>query len=108
VATTLAELEKRLQTLEAEVASLRKELVNGSLPAEASAGGVVRRSQAQASPAAPGASLNAIYQEMGIAGEAPGIDKLRALLAAQGVHPGDEVVRQEIAAMRDQEEENGE
>jgi uncharacterized protein (DUF433 family) len=43
-------------------------------------------------------------QEMQAAEEAPGIEKLRALLTAHGVYPGDEIVRQEIAAMGQQEE----
>jgi hypothetical protein len=42
---------------------------------------------------------------MEISAEAPGIEQLRALLAAQGVHPGDEIVRREIAGMRQQEED---
>jgi hypothetical protein len=42
---------------------------------------------------------------MGITGEAPGIEKLRTMLAAEGILPGDEGIRQAIAAMGDQEEE---
>jgi hypothetical protein len=108
MATTLAELEQRLRALEAEVAALREEMVNGSSGTEPPALTVVRRSPSPASPRALDAGIQAVYHEMGISRAAPGIEQLRALLAAQGVLPGDEVVRQEIAAMRDQEEEKDE
>jgi hypothetical protein len=97
MATTLADLEQRVQALEAEVSSLRQALVNGSsrtMPGAAD------------SPEATAARLNAVFQEMGIVGEAPGIEKLRAMLAAHGIHPGDEDIRREIAGMRDQEVED--
>jgi hypothetical protein len=100
VATTLAELEERLQALEAEMASLR-ELIQGYAPTERH---TRRLREDKANPAALEVSHTAVYQKMGISGEAPGMQQLRALLAAHGVHPGDEIVRQEIAAMRQQEE----
>jgi len=107
VATTLAELEQRLQALEEEVASLR-ELVLGSSPSPTPAEHQAPRNKAKGSPTELEATLQTAYQKMGISGEAPGIENLRALLVAQGVPPGDEIVRQEIAAMRQQEEEPGE
>jgi hypothetical protein len=99
MAITLTELEERLQALEAQMASLR-ELVRGSAPRESEAR---RPGESGASPTEAEHSLAVVYQQMGIGGEAPGIEQLRALLAAQGVHPGDEVIRQEIAGMRQQE-----
>jgi hypothetical protein len=93
MATTLAELEQRLQVLEQEVVSLRK-LIQSSLPTQ--------------TPAEREAALHDLYQRMGISGEAPGIENLRALLVAEGVLPGDEIVRQVIAAMRPDEEQGGE
>jgi hypothetical protein len=104
MATTIAELEQRLRKLETEVAALHEVVVNGSLPTPSSATSRAQRSQSPPSSVAGEASLDAVYQEMGISGEAPGIEQLRNLLAAHGVYPGDDVVRQEIAAMRDQEE----
>jgi hypothetical protein len=105
VATTLAELEQRLQVLEEEVASLR-EFVKGSSPTETPGGHEARRPrEAEARPTDGEVTTAAVHQRTGISGEAPGLEQLRALLAAHGVHPGDEVVRQEIAAMREQAEE---
>jgi flagellar motility protein MotE (MotC chaperone) len=100
VATTLAELEERLQALEEEMASLRERL-QGLARTECQ----TRRRESGASPVEPEDSLTGLYQKMGISGEAPGMEQLRALLAAQDVHPGDEIVRQEITAMRQQEED---
>jgi hypothetical protein len=97
MATTLSELEQRLQALEAEVAALRQKIASAG-------GGATQPGAAGADPAARNAELDAIYQRMGISGEAPGIEKLRAMLAAEGVLPGDEVVQQVIAAMHDDEE----
>jgi hypothetical protein len=105
VATTLTELEQRVQALEAAVASLRAELVNGSFPRAASVPGAGQGCPYEDDPEARKAYLDALFQKMGITGEAPGIEKLRAMFAAEGIHPGDEDIRQHIAAMRDQEEE---
>jgi hypothetical protein len=108
VATSLAELEQRLQALEQEVASLRKLVQGSSLTQTPAERDTQRLLLAKANPADVEVTLTEVYQKMGISGEAPGIEKLRALLAAQGVHPGDEIVRREIAAMRAQEEEEDE
>jgi hypothetical protein len=105
VATTLTELEQRVQALEAAVASLRAELANGSGPRAASVPGAVRKYPSEDDPEARNAHLEAVFDKMGITGEAPSIEKLRAMLAAEGIYPGDEGIRQHIAAMRDQEEE---
>jgi flagellar motility protein MotE (MotC chaperone) len=101
MATPLAELEERLQALEEEMASLR-ELVQGYAATEHA---TRRLGESRANPAELQDALAAVYQKMGISGEAPGMQQLRALLAAHGVHPGDEIVRQEIATMRQQEED---
>jgi hypothetical protein len=106
VATTLAQLEQRVQALEAAVAALREGLANGPSPVVASAPRARRTVEPPENPLVRDARLNAIFQQMGITGEAPGIEKLREMMAAHGVHAGDEAVRQEIAAMRDQQEED--
>jgi ribosomal protein L29 len=104
MATTLAELEQRLHALEAEMASLRQGLANGARGANPSVPPAERGGAFPAISASPNAPLDAAYRQMGISGEAPGIEQLRAQLAAQGLHPGDVAIRREIAAMRDQEE----
>ena len=90
MAMTLEELVRRLIALEEEVASLRAR-VTSPCPA--------------AIPAPIDSTTNDVHQETDLSEEAPGIEKLRAMLAAHGIHPGNEIVRQAIAAMGEQEED---
>jgi hypothetical protein len=91
---TLAELAQRLQALEEEVARLRERLP-GSPAAEAPAVPL----------APPNPPVDDVHQETDIPTEAPGIEKLRAMFVAHGIYPGDERIRQAIAAMSDQDED---
>lgn len=96
MATTLTELEQRVQALEEQVLSLLemiRRISTAQLP------------EAKLREADSNLALDEIYRQMGISGEAPGIEKLRVMLAAHGVHPGDEIVRQEIAALYEQEQD---
>jgi hypothetical protein len=109
VATTLEELERRLQALEAAVASLREELANGSAAPKASAAGMLQRSQAPDHSAELEAWWDSIYRRAGVVpGQEPTLEQLRARFAAESVLPGDEGIRQILAEMGYQEEEEEE
>jgi len=92
-------LEERVKALEQEVNSLR-ELVARLLPRGIASGVRVQdETNADEEPADADGEMDEYYQALN--GEAPGIEKLRAMLVAHGVHPGDEIVRQVIADMRE-------
>jgi hypothetical protein len=109
VATNLEELERRVQALEAAVASLREELANGSAAPKASAAGLLQRSQPPDESAELQAWWDSIYRRAGVTpGEEPTIEQTRARLAAEGILPRDEDVRQILAEMGYQEDEEEE
>jgi hypothetical protein len=98
--TVLEKLEERIDTLEKEVAWLRR-LVQSSWPNLAPRGSE-RESDATSDTTAH-RFCDVVYPNMEASGTPPGIEKLRELLAAHGVRPGDEAVREEILGMRSQE-----
>jgi hypothetical protein len=89
---TLETLAQRLQSLEAEVAYLREQLTTPP------------RKEVQSRAADVLDSTTGGFHDE-IVTEAPGIDKLRAMLAAHGISPGDEIVCQVIDEMRTEEED---
>jgi hypothetical protein len=102
MATTLAELEKRLAAVEQEVARLRQQ-VNLLAVEEAPAEGwarLVRESRAS-QPALSSAFAKA-FKEMGIIGEPIGAEKVQEMMRACGIKPEENVFSREIIAMREE------
>jgi hypothetical protein len=102
MATTLEELEKRLTAVEQEVARLRQQ-VNPLTPEEAPAqrwARLVRESKA--SQPALSSTLGKAFEEMGIAGEPIGAEKVQELMRACGVNPEENAFSREIIEMREE------
>ena len=91
-------LERRVNALEQELGSLR-DLIACQSPARPTCKVTANHERANS-------GMNQNHLDVALAGNAPGIDGLRALLAAHGIHPGNEIVQQEIADMREQEEDS--
>ena len=94
---TLEELEKRLAAVEQELAELRRVLVEG---ADGARGEPRMLLASRLSQPALSAAVDKTFKEMGIVGEAPGIEKLREMMLAAGIKPEDNTLSREIRAMR--------
>jgi hypothetical protein len=91
MATTVEELERRLAQVEREVIRLRQQ-VEGVLPAETpSDRGARLLDEARMSQPAISTAAAKAFAEMGITGEPVGPEKLREMMAACGVNPGESV-----------------
>jgi hypothetical protein len=92
MASTLEELEKRLAAVEQELALLRRLVVGAADETPAERAWLMSRLQEPAMEAA----LDKAFREMGIVGEAPGIEKLREMMREAGIKPEDNVLSRGI------------
>jgi hypothetical protein len=100
MATTLEELEKRVEALEREVTALRG---NAEPPKTARFGDnipLIREARAQ--QAAISAAAAEAFAKMGITGPPVGHEKLMEMMLACGVDPNDSAASRELIAMRDE------
>jgi hypothetical protein len=102
VATTLEELEKRLTTVEQELADLRRHVE--ARPAEAPSSGPWARLSgvALADQATISAAVAKAFAEMGITGEPIGAEKVQEMIAACGIKPEDNEFSRGIIEMREE------
>jgi hypothetical protein len=94
IMATVEELEKRLAAVEQELAELQRFVVHVAdeiLGAWKHPPGFLDRLRQRVREA----ELDEIYRNMGIVGEAPGIEKLREMMLAAGIKPeADEIIRE--------------
>jgi len=102
MATTLEDVEKRLATLEEEVATLRKLIVRPQVEETPAERGARLLREGEANQAALSAAVAKAFDEMGIVGEPVGIERLREMMAACGIKPEDNLFSREIIAMREE------
>ena len=79
MATTLEDLARRMELLEAEVARLRKRVEGPFIEETPAEHGARMLREAKAEQGALKATMDQLFEQMGIKGEAPGIEKLRAM-----------------------------
>jgi hypothetical protein len=94
MATTIAELEKRVAALERELSYLRQELgiwTPGEMPADS------ELAQAELEAAWAWA-----MEQMGICGEPIGAEKLQERMLASGIKPEDNILSRGIIDMREE------
>jgi hypothetical protein len=102
MAPTVQDLEKRITTLEQEIARLRQILEDGMTTDEAANSGARLLREAKANQAAFSAGVAKAFAEMGITGEPVGAEKLREMMLACGIDPEDNEFSREIIAMREE------
>jgi hypothetical protein len=102
MSTTLEDVEKRLTTLEEEVASLRKLFVRPQAEETPAERGARLLREAALSQAQLTAGWAKAMAEMGIVGKPVGIERLREMIAACGIKPEDNACSREIIAMREE------
>ena len=79
MATTLEDLARRMELLEAEVARLRQRVEGPFIEETPAERGARMLREAKAEQGALKATMDQLFEQMGIQGEAPGIEKLRAM-----------------------------
>jgi hypothetical protein len=77
--TKLQELERRLAAVEAELARLREVAIPLPVNATPAERGAWRERQAAATQASLDAAMKDFFAKMGVEGEPPGMEKLRAM-----------------------------
>jgi hypothetical protein len=102
MATPFEELEKRLTSLEQELARLRQQ-VEGLAPRRAmTLDDIPMIREAKATQPAITAAVTKAFAEMGITGEPVGAEKLQQMMIDAGVKPEDNIFSREIIAMREE------
>jgi hypothetical protein len=99
---TIQDLEKRVTTLEQEVARLRQTLEEWMITDEAAKRGARLLREARANQATFSAGVAKAFAEMGITGEPVGAEKLQEMMLACGINPEDNEFSREIIAMREE------
>jgi hypothetical protein len=100
MATTLEELEKRVEALEREVAALRGKAEPPKVTRFGDNIPMIREARAQ--QAAISAAVAEAYAKMGITAAPVPPEKLEEMMLADGVDPNDNAFSREIIAMRDE------
>ena len=102
MATTLEDVEKRLATLEQEIAYLRQLVVRGQAEQTPAERGARFLREAKANQAAFSAAVAEMFAQLGITNEPIGAENVQKMMEACGIRPEDNEFSRAIIDMREE------